>query len=138
MITIELKDNSKKIDLELATQKHLKSIVEVIKDDITKNLTSERTVTSEFYGAYGAPKPLSSKYLKWKVQKGYPKNIYQMQGNLIKSVQSKKNNEYSYTIKIGGKANKYAGYVNNIRRFFGISKSILDKLENDFKKLKLN
>ncbi len=137
MITISLKGGEKKIDLEKATKNHLKYVVDTIRDDIEQNLLTERIVTEDFSGNYGIPKPLSEKYLKWKISHGKPRNIFQKELNLIKSVQSKKNNDYSYTIRIGGKAKQYAGYVNDKRKFFGVSKQILDKLEKEFKNLKV-
>lgn len=139
MISIKLKgtEQIKKLDIPLFFSEQLKSISKTIEEDITDNITNERVVTKDISGNYARPKPLDPKYLQWKVKKGYPKSIFQMKGNLIKSIKSKKISNNSYRIFISGKANEYSEYVNEIRKFFGISKTIIEQIVREFKSKKV-
>jgi len=139
MIDIKLKGTEEinKIDAETYSKNHFKSIIETIRLDIERNIEQERITTSDIGGSYGTPKPLTLKYLNWKIKHGKPRNIFRKDLNLIKSVKIKKNSDFNYTIFIGGIADKYASFVNEKRKFFGISKSIIDFIENDFKMKKV-
>lgn len=139
MISIKLKgtEELKKLDVEMISKNYMKSLVKTIQDDITKNITDERVVSENIGGSYGAPKPLTQNYLNWKIRHGKPKNIFRKDLNLIKSIKAKKNSEFNYTIYVSGKANNYAEYVNEPRKFFGISKTIIEQIEKSFKMLKV-
>lgn len=139
MITVQLKgaEELKKIDVEVYTKNEMKSIVKTIEDDITKNLLNERVVSEDIGGTYGAPLPLSPRYLAWKIRNGKPKNIFRKEQLLIKSVKSKRNSDFNYTIFINGEANDYAEHVNAKRKFFGISKNIIDFIEKSFRSKKV-
>ena len=128
----------KDIDINLFFNNQIKNIVKMIQDDITKNITDERIVTEDIGGAYADPAALSKKYKEWKVRKGYPPNIFRMKERLLKSVKNKKVSNGVYRIYISGKANDYAEHVNEKRKFFGISKNIIDDIEKYFKISKLN
>ena len=126
-----------KIDINAFMAGEMKSIANIIRDDITKNLTDERVLTQEIEGDYAKPKALSDLYLKFKRRKGYPPNIFRQKERLIKSVRSKKINDYHYQIYIGGDANNYAEYVNKQRLFMGVSKSIIEQIKKDFASKKI-
>lgn len=126
-----------KINVEAFIKNEFKTITKAIKDDITENLLNERIVTKDIEGAYAKPEALSTQYRNWKIRKGYPINIFRQKEKLIKSVKSKRINDTFYQIFIGGKPDEYAHHVNKFRKFFGVSKNIVEQIEREFKSKKV-
>jgi len=136
VITIKYNDTIKEINLDGITSKFLKEITQDIADDITTNLEKERVVTTDIGGTYNKAKAIDPKYRAWKIRNGLSGNIFRKEENLINEV-TVKNSNLSYKVFIKGESEGYAEYVNDKRKFFGISKDVLNSITEKFKNLKI-
>jgi len=137
MLQIKIKETSEKLNIENVTAKFFKSLVSTIAEDITGNMEKERVVSQDIGGVYGKPKPLNADYRAWKIKNGLSGRIFRKEEEMINSVQIKRNGNFNSTIYVGGVADSYASYVNEKRKFFGISKKIINDIEEQFNKLKI-
>lgn len=135
MITIKGNFQNKNIDVERYADDYLKKIAHTIADDLRKNLEQQRVVSAEIGGDYGTPAPLSAQYKIWKQRVlGYTDIFKGKELKLIQSVRARRAGKMSWKINIGLKEREtIAEYVNRKRRFWGISKDIIEKIQKEFK-----
>ena len=140
MIEIKGRFEGKNLNIEKFADNYLKTIADIISEDLRKNLEEQRVVSSEISGSYGMPAPLNPKYKAWKQRVlGYTDIFKGKELKLIKSVRARRAGKLHWKINIGIKEREtIAEYVNRKRQFWGISKDIIEQIEKDFKAVKIN
>ena len=137
MLELKLKEDNKIVNLENVTSRMLKEIAIMISEDITGNMERERVVSQNIGGDYQPAPPIDPDYVEWKKRQGFSPRIFRKEENMINEVKFKRSGSLSYKIFMEGVSENYASYVNNKRKFFGISKYIIEQIESKFKKMKL-